>query len=49
MFTGQAGGRVTARGDGRAATSTDLPGKGKPQNLDAYFEAPEDMRAGFNC
>jgi hypothetical protein len=29
-----------ARGD-----FDDLPGKGKPQNLDGYFAAPEEMRA----
>lgn len=26
----------------------DLPGKGKPLNLNDYFAAPEDMRAGLS-
>jgi hypothetical protein len=26
----------------------DLPGKGKPQNLDSYFAAPEDLRMAWS-
>jgi hypothetical protein len=26
----------------------DLPGKGKPLNLDAYFATPEDVRLGYS-
>ena len=26
----------------------DLPGKGKPLDLDAYFAAPEDVRLGYS-
>jgi hypothetical protein len=26
----------------------DLPGKGKPLDLDAYFATPEDVRLGFS-
>ena len=34
---------AVARGD-----FDNLPGKGKPQNLDSYFSAPEDLRMAWS-
>lgn len=28
--------------------SDDLPGKGKPLDLDEYFRCPEDLRIGYS-